>query len=42
MAYDPTFEPSKRDVSKATSLIMLQNLLLVKNINNMIVDQYGK
>ena len=42
MAYDPGFEPSKRDVSKALSLIMLQNLLVVKNINNMIVEQYGK
>ena len=42
MAYDPAFEPSKRDISKALSLIMLQNLLVVKNINNMIVEQYGK
>ena len=42
MAYDPTFEPSKRDISKALSIVAFQNLLIVKNINNMIVEQYGK
>ena len=42
MAYDPAFEPSKRDISKGLSIVAFQNLLIIKNINNMIVEQYGK
>lgn len=39
---DGEYQPSKRDVQKFTSLIVLQNALLVKNINNMIVDDLGE
>jgi hypothetical protein len=42
LAFDSDFQPSKSDVSKFTSLIVLQNALLIKNINNMIVDDLGE
>ena len=41
-AFDSDYQPSKSDVSKFTSLIALQNALLIKNINNMIVDDLGE
>jgi len=42
LAFDGDYQPSKRDVQKFTSLIVLQNALLIKNINNMIVDDLGE
>jgi hypothetical protein len=42
LAFDSDYQPSKSDVSKFTSLIVLQNALLIKNINNMIVDDLGE
>ena len=42
LAFDSDYQPSKSDVSKFTSLIALQNALLIKNINNMIVDDLGE
>ena len=34
---DPTYQASKRDVQQGLSLIALQNALIIKNINNIIV-----
>jgi len=42
MAFDPTYQPSKRDVQNGLSLIALQNALIIKNVNNMIVDELGE
>jgi len=42
LAFDSDYQPSKGDVSKFTSLIMLQNALIIKNINNIIVDDLGE
>ena len=42
LAFDSDYQVSKSDVSKFTSLIVLQNALLIKNINNMIVDDLGE
>lgn len=42
MATDSNYQPSKSDISKFTSLIPLQNALIIKNINNMIVDDLGE
>ena len=36
------YQASKRDVQKFLSLIALQNALIVKNINNIIVDELGE
>jgi hypothetical protein len=40
--FDGDYQASKRDVQKFLSLIALQNALIVKNINNMIVDELGE
>ena len=42
MAFDPTYQPSKRDIQNGLSLIALQNALIIKNVNNMIVDELGE
>jgi len=42
IAFDPTYQASKRDVQKGLSLIALQNALIIKNINNIIVDELGE
>ena len=42
IALDPTYTASKRDVQQALSLIALQNALIIKNINNIIVDELGE
>ena len=42
IAFDPTYQPSKRDVQNGLSLIALQNALIIKNVNNMIVDELGE
>lgn len=42
LAFDGSYQASKSDISKLTSLIVLQNALLIKNINNMIVDDLGE
>jgi len=42
LVFDSDYQPSKRDISKFTSLIALQNALIIKNINNMIVDDLGE
>ena len=42
LAFDSDYQASKSDVSKFTSLIVLQNALIIKNINNMIVDDLGE
>ena len=42
LAFDPTYQASKRDVQKGLSLIALQNALIIKNINNIIVDELGE
>jgi hypothetical protein len=42
LVFDSEYQPSKRDISKFTSLIALQNALIIKNINNMIVDDLGE
>ena len=36
------YEASKRDVQKFLSLIALQNALIIKNVNNIIVDELGE
>ena len=41
-AFDPTYQASKRDVQQGLSLIALQNALIIKNINNIIVDELGE
>ena len=40
--FDSDYQASKRDVQKFLSLIALQNALIIKNINNMIVDELGE
>jgi hypothetical protein len=40
--FDGDYQASKRDVQKFLSLIALQNALIIKNINNMIVDELGE
>ncbi|MBN88640.1 hypothetical protein CMO95_03560 [Candidatus Woesearchaeota archaeon] len=42
LAFDGSYQASKSDISKLTSLIPLQNALIIKNINNMIVDDLGE
>lgn len=42
LVFDSEYQPSKRDIAKFTSLIALQNALIIKNINNMIVDDLGE
>jgi len=42
IALDPTYTASKRDVQQGLSLIALQNALIIKNINNIIVDELGE
>ena len=42
LAFDPTYQASKRDVQQGLSLIALQNALIIKNINNIIVDELGE
>ena len=42
LALDPTYTASKRDVQQGLSLIALQNALIIKNINNIIVDELGE
>ena len=42
LAFDPEYTPSQRDVKKTASLFALQNALVIKNINNMIVDKFVK
>jgi hypothetical protein len=42
IAFDPTYQPSKRDIQNGLSLIALQNALIIKNVNNMIVDELGE
>lgn len=42
LVFDSDYQPSKRDISKFTSLLALQNALIIKNINNMIVDDLGE
>ena len=42
LAFDPTYQASKRDVQRGLSLIALQNALIIKNINNIIVDELGE
>ena len=36
------YQASKRDVQKFLSLIALQNALIIKNVNNIIVDELGE
>ena len=36
------YQASKRDVQQFLSLIALQNALIIKNVNNMIVDELGE
>ena len=42
LALDPSYTASKRDVQQGLSLIALQNALIIKNINNIIVDELGE
>jgi len=42
LAFNGDYQASKSDISKLTSLIPLQNALIIKNINNMIVDDLGE
>jgi hypothetical protein len=42
LALDPTYTASKRDVQQGLSLIALQNALIIKNVNNIIVDELGE
>ena len=42
IAFDPTYQASKRDIQQGLSLIALQNALIIKNINNIIVDELGE
>nr|BAR32204.1 putative internal virion protein [uncultured Mediterranean phage uvMED] len=42
LVFNEDYQASKRDVQKFLSLIILQNALIVKNINNMIVDELGE
>jgi hypothetical protein len=42
LAFDPEYTPTQRDVKKTASLFALQNALVIKNINNMIVDKFVK
>ena len=42
LAFDPTYQASKRDIQQGLSLIALQNALIIKNINNIIVDELSE
>jgi hypothetical protein len=39
---DPNYKPSESELKQSISILALHNALVVKNINNMVVDKFAK
>ena len=39
---DPNYKPSESELKKSLSILALHNALVIKNVNNMIVDKFAK
>jgi hypothetical protein len=39
---DPNYKPSESELKQSLSILALHNALVIKNINNMVVDKFAR